>query len=527
VATKVDKAILTNIGALKAKYKDAGVAKIQKALDALVVSDKSRGLVTTIAALDDAASMRKLSAPRVTDAKDPEQNKKAVDGVFKALAPDYLLLLGATDVIPHQDMQNPMYDPSGEDLDQFAYGDLPYACEASYSQRPQDFLGPTRVVGRLPDLTGGTDPSYLVGLLETAQSYKTFPASQYLDYFGISAEIWQKSTSLSMTHVFGGPANLNTVPPKNDKWPSSELSRMAHFINCHGADTSAQFNGQPAGGARLYPVALDAAYLDGKVPEGTVAAAECCYGGQLYDPSLIGQMGICNVYLGNKAYAFFGSTTIAYGPAASNGQADLICQYFLQSVLRGASLGRAALQARQNFVRAASPPDPSDIKTLAQFNLYGDPSIAPVAIPSSVAEAAPKGLSKAMAFAAAERVEREDRRKALFRFGLNLAMTEPRPRRTKVKPTKSVDTVLRNRARDLGMTPGTILSFDVVHPRALSMALPKQMRVQKATENRFHVVFGFQEKLQTKERGSVVDVTAMIAKEVDGEVVSVSKIVSR
>ena len=51
MATKVDKAILTNIGALKTKYKDTGVAKIQKALDALVASDKSRGLVTTIVAL--------------------------------------------------------------------------------------------------------------------------------------------------------------------------------------------------------------------------------------------------------------------------------------------------------------------------------------------------------------------------------------------------------------------------------------------------------------------------------------------
>jgi hypothetical protein len=41
-----------------------------------------------------------------------------------------------------------------EEEDPDVPSDLPYACEAAFSRRPQDFLGPTRVVGRLPDLTG-------------------------------------------------------------------------------------------------------------------------------------------------------------------------------------------------------------------------------------------------------------------------------------------------------------------------------------------------------------------------------------
>ena len=527
------------MGALTAKYKAAGVGKIRKALNALVAADKSKGLTTTIIALDNAAAMRKLSAPRVTNSIDPQQNKNAVDGVFKALAPDYLLLLGAIDVIPHQDLKNPIFDPNGEDTDEYAYGDLPYACEAPYSQNPQDFFGPTRVVGRLPDITGGKDPSYLLQLLGTAETYKTFPASQYLSCFGISAQIWQKSTSLSVTHVFGASATVETVPPKNAQWPPADLAKIAHFINCHGADKSQLFYGQPSSGAQQYPTALDSTYLGGKVSEGTVAAAECCYGAELYDPSKLGiPAAICNTYLANKAYGFFGSTTIAYGPADSNGQADLICQYFLQSVLRGASLGRAALQARQSFVRAASPPDPSDIKTIAQFNLYGDPSITPVSTPTPVSEGAPGGGSaKTVAVAAAERVEREDRRKSLFRAGVNLAVTEPRARRTKTKLAKSIEAALRTRAKELGMTAGTILSFDVIHPPAPTLAgpktmrktltMPKAMRPPSPPDNRYHVVFGPKQENQTKERGQVVAITAMIAREVDGEVVSVSKIHSR
>ena len=59
---------------------------------------------------------------------------------------------------------------------------------------------------------------------------------------------------------------------------------------------------------------------------------------------------MCNTYLANKAYGYFGSSTIAYGPSTTNDQADLMCQSFLKQVLAGASLGRAALQARLDYI---------------------------------------------------------------------------------------------------------------------------------------------------------------------------------
>ena len=80
---------------------------------------------------------------------------------------------------------------------------------------------------------------------------------------------------------------------------------------------------------------------------GTVVAVECCYGAELYDPSDSDmQSGICSTYLRDGAYGYFGSSTIAYGPNQGNGQADLICQYFLDEVLNGASLGEATQRAR-------------------------------------------------------------------------------------------------------------------------------------------------------------------------------------
>ena len=84
-----------------------------------------------------------------------------------------------------------------------------------------------------------------------------------------------------------------------------------------------------------------------------MVAAECCYGAELYDPEG-GPIGICAAYLAKGAIGFLGSTTIAYGPADSNGSADLLCRFFLESVLEGASLGRALLEARQRFAKEAA-----------------------------------------------------------------------------------------------------------------------------------------------------------------------------
>ena len=163
-------------------------------------------------------------------------------------------------------------------------------------------------------------------------------------------------------------------PPATDLWPNTLLALRSHFFNCHGAHFSSQYFGQSGDN---YPVAHDAAYISGKLTPGTIAAAECCYGAELYNPSNLptGQIGIANVYLEGGAYGFWGSTTIAYGPDTSNAWADTICQYFLTSVLAGASIGRAALVARQTYVKNSPAMSPTDLKTLAQFILLGDASV--------------------------------------------------------------------------------------------------------------------------------------------------------
>lgn len=568
-----DKVIVTNLTALKKKYGAAGVKEIHAAVKELIAADKARGLKTTLVALDDEPAMKKLKAPHVSDPADTRQNKEAVDGVYEALAPDYLMILGAVDVIPHQDLKNPLFttDPNG-DTDRFAYGDLPYACDAPYSQNIKDFTGPTRVLGRLPDLTGAQgSPKYLLGLLNTAARWKSSKRTEYQDYLAISAEAWLESTAESLTKIFNTSKGMQTTPKKGYKWKTDLINRRVHFINCHGGDTFPNFLGQSAS-LEDFPVSHMAEYvgLKGNVREGTVVAAECCYGAQLYDPSGAdgGQMGICNVYLDKKAYAFFGSTTVAYGPARGNDQADLICQYFLQRVLAGASTGRAALEARQRFVEKASPLSPTNRKTLAQFNLYGDPSITPVEVSTSkklavgskltslttgaVSSGAAKGASAARAVKAAQEagaIERAERRMTLRAKGAMLSQLQPEMSRLDDGPSGSVKSAMRKMMQQLDATPVEAISFKVESAPSQGGSLlglfasgsAKTLAAKSPGTTAFHVMFGLRgasaqassakkggakaagEDGGGKKKFSVRRLVVLEAKEVGGKIVSVTE----
>jgi hypothetical protein len=318
------KVIVTNTRALEKKY-GGRASEVLDAVRSLIKADAGKGLTTELIELDNRKQMRKLKAPPVQDAMSCRENKEAIDGVYQALVPDYIMILGSRDVVPHHDPKNPVYGP--HDPDRFAYGDLAYASDAAYSQNPESFIGPTRVVGRLPDIPNSEDPSYLVGLLRNASRWSAGKMEAYQRYFAVSAYVWRSSTELSLKRIFGSADNLNLSPPDGPKWKRQTLSALSHFINCHGAPADCCYYGEKG---KDYPVAHDAAYVGGKIREGTVIAAECCYGAELYDPGISeDQPGIPFACLESKAYGFLGSSTIAYGPAEGNGAADLICRFFI------------------------------------------------------------------------------------------------------------------------------------------------------------------------------------------------------
>ena len=421
----VDKVIVTNVSRLKQKYGKA-YPKVKAAIDLLIAKDAARrpALRTVLVAIDSASALARVKGDAVVRPDDDEAVKGAIDAVWKHHRPDYLLILGAPDVVPHVLVSNPMaasvVGEEGDD-DPTVPTDVPYACDAAFSRAPEDFIAPTRVIGRLPDLDGATDASYIVNLLKRAASYVQRTRGDYGAHFALSARVWQKSTRESVSNLFGPGALVHTSPPGGPRWPKADLAPRVHFINCHGDVYYPAFLGEGPSGN--FVDAHTASHLVGRVTEGSVIAAECCYGAQLYPPSKSkGQAGIANTYLAEGAYGFLGSTTIAYGPSEGQGQADFICQFFIEAVMKGASLGRAALEARHRFTAQFSHLDPSDLKTAVQFQLLGDPSLQPIAA-TPHAFGRSSAVKKALASGQYKPESRGLRRLRLHRTGWNLDRT--------------------------------------------------------------------------------------------------------
>jgi hypothetical protein len=478
------KIIVTNRAALARKHGAAGMKQIDAALARLARADAKRGIATRCVAIDRAADMEPFGG-RVANRKDARQAKRAVDEICRVLKPDYLMLLGAPDVVPHVGLKNPM--AASRDSDRRIDSDLPYACDARYSTTIKDFLGPTRVVGRLPDVAGEGRTEHLVRLLDTARTWRSRPRSDYGDYFSLSTASWRRSTRTTTRKLFGSDGWVRLSPSEGPYWTAGDLQGRIHLINCHGDTADPEFYGEDEYDPDDQPSAHMAVHLAGRVQAATVVAAECCYGAELYQPTAGRSVGICQTYLAEGAWAFFGSTTVAYGPAEGNNFADLICGSFLRGVLEGASVGRAALEARQQYIRLGGYMEMVDLKTIAQFLLLGDPSVQPVRTAVVAAGVRAKSAGRAAGKTARVAVARRARRKRLARSGCRIGVTTAFvASRPDAKASRPVRHKLRKLAAARGASVQTIESFKLHAPAERNPA--REGRQLVARHAVFHVI---------------------------------------
>ena len=381
--TRPLKLIVTNEAALRRLY-GKKISLVRSAIRDLRAADKRRGIDTRFIRLDSRQDANRCRFRRVARTHDERAVKDAVDHLWRLIKPRYLMILGGPDIVPHQTLRK------GLDLedDPSVPSDLPYACDAPYSDDATDFLSPTRIVGRLPGVTGVRDPAALVAALRVATRWRPRPRRLFDRPLAVSVKIWRQATIISLLDVFGSAKDLQLVPPKSFRWTDPQIRRRAHFLNCHGVDGEGIFEGEEGDD---FPLAHTSPYVARKIREGTVAAAACCYGGQLYDPAVErSKEPIVNAYLRSGAYAYFGSSTSVWGNQFNAELGDLLCQLFFGRVRTGVSAGRAVLEARLQYLKTHDPLQPVDVLTLAQFNLFGDPSVHPI-LPSGVA-CAPVGV---------------------------------------------------------------------------------------------------------------------------------------
>ena len=510
----IDKVIISNRAALQNKYGKPGFQKIHAAVKKLIAADKKRNLNSALVFVDDVPAMKKMKSKAVKDSTDPEQYKDAIDNIYNQLHPDYILLLGAQDIIPHCRFRIPIPD----DDDNYVGSDVPYACDAPFSRNAGDFIAPGRVLGRLPDITGETDPSYLIGLIQNSIKWKPLKLSAYKKYFSLSVKWWKKSTATSLKNIFENNSKLKLAPPTLGPYTKPELATLMHFFNCHGGLRTSEFYGQTSENSDNYPVCFESEMLEGKVSYGTVTAAECCYGALLYNPSRPTKIHrpISNTYLQNGAVAFVGSTTAAYGPSHGQGGADYITQYFLIAIQKGASSGRAFLEAQQRFVEKGDVKmDPTDLKTIIQFLLLGDPSLTPVEDqPKTTPGKTP--VKTIMNKKAHDVKERKDRRLKLSQKSVFINSTTETPKRIEATVTGSVKADIEKALRSYKFKDGKKFTYGF-KPKRRS----KTKTIDKRNYYRYHVY-------SDVKKGRIIDtLRLLVIQEVDNKVMEIKEYVRR
>ncbi len=414
--------------ALTAKYKAPALKRLDAAIAAWIKADKARGITTIHIAVDDSTAMRGYKVAPVTGTVTPNKVKKALDSLVAKLSPDYVVLFGAGDVVPPFVVPNPS---AAEDAEATVPTDNPYASSRNFSVGTRaSYLIPDRVVGRIPDVPRSGDPSWVIDYLGVAASWQSSSRSKYASAMLICCDAWKKAGEECVRFFATGALKLMISPPAADTSATIRKKHSApiHMIKCHGAESDSRFYGQKG---QSYPPVLRSTSLLKRTKVGTVAGAMCCFGANVFDPDdqrnvTPGDPPIPSVYLRQGAYGFLGSTTTAWVGDETMMCADWIVAGFLKSVLGGASLGRATLESKQDFVRWTQQQghelDSAEEKTLLQFVLLGDPSIHPVKA------AAPAGVVAASLPAAASSgamTARHARRAARRELGAMLRAVMP------------------------------------------------------------------------------------------------------
>lgn len=393
--------VVTSRQRLWQRYGPAGLGAVEAAVGDLVEAVAARGRGAVLVYADDSPLLARLGVlPAETGqpaevARVVRQTSARLAGLGEPVTD--VLLLGDDGVVPFDRPANPSPDDEGE-----LYSDQVYATEAAEPLRP------VRAVGRLPD--GGIE-ILLAGLRAAAAAHQRLAAGRplplALEAFGYSASVW-KQAARSVFAAIGKPTGLRLSPPLTHREaprPGSEGPRFRYF-NLHGLVDSPSWFGQrdPAFPADYdpFPVALVPEDLVGA--PGSLIFSEACYGAHLAGRAVHDSIALSS--LAGGATAFLGATGVAYG--GLDGRlvaADLLAYRFWEAILAGASVGRALSEAKWALVGEAQARqgyvDAEDEKAVANFVLYGDPSLV-YHLPSPFAPAAEPGAGGGPASGAVE-----------------------------------------------------------------------------------------------------------------------------
>jgi thioredoxin-like negative regulator of GroEL len=326
----------------------------------------------------------------------------------------YVLLIGGHEIIPHHRLPNPV-----DDYDLDVPSDNPYAA------RGDNYLIPSRAVGRLPHERHS--PELLLGQLTRLiddwralavtgkggvkgwfgdvfgrfSNARDIPAGES---FGFSAQIWSEAADAVFRTLDTRGELVLSPPVTSEKWEQDPLpQRPFYYFNLHGIEDNAAWYGQVdpqrSSHPEKYPTALTPAQLGKLSMQGAVVFTEACYG--IKPHASKADASIALTAMAKGCALFVGATRTAYAsftpPLLA---ADLLAGLFWRAISGGATGGMALMQAKVELaelsMQRAGYLDVEEQKSLTSFLLYGDPSLPLSHRPSNADPAALQALAAKM-----------------------------------------------------------------------------------------------------------------------------------
>lgn len=276
----------------------------------------------------------------------------------------YVFILGNEKIVDVARWEN-----GAGDTDKFVEGDFAYTTltiDSPWSGYNYDFLNAARV-GRLPTYKGESFRSFSSYFENAIQSVGVM--DRIIPY-GLSALVWEEESNYAFrptsTRAVAVSPNVTTDRVKGYLGFESNLL----YFNLHGSDQTRFWYGQ---NETSYPEAFEPSVLHG-LNRPYAIGVEACYGAR-YLGGLEPQDSILLTALENRCISFLGSSRIAYGTSQPTGScADLVVGTYIHGLAQGCSAGDAYVNGLCVLVESGELDDTA-AKTLAEFSLYGDPSV--------------------------------------------------------------------------------------------------------------------------------------------------------
>lgn len=288
----------------------------------------------------------------------------ALRDVVDVARPKYLFILGNEKVVEVVRWENRASDGDAEVESDLCYSTLDLM--SPWEGQKYDFDSVLRV-GRLPTYSG-ENFSEFKSYFETAAAH--IGQMNRVVSYGLSALVWEEESNYEFGKI--SSRNVDVSPDVEHKDVSSRMGSESNllFFNLHGSDRAKYWYGQDGGD---YPEAFAPEVLT-KISRPYFLGVEACYGAR-YLGGLMPEESILLTAMQNKCIAFLGSSRIAFGTSSPFGScADFVIGSYVSNLKKGESAGDAHLSGLKRLTENWDSMDDSDLKTMAEFALYGDPS---------------------------------------------------------------------------------------------------------------------------------------------------------